>query len=250
MTPRILSWISVTAVLWTATAVAQQNVSIQLPTFNFTTVQTTVSVPDGGTGLLGGVMRGSEGSVERGVPLLDKLPYVNRLFKNRGIGREFNTSNMTVIPRIIIQEEEEFLQTGVSADMLSDQTAAYGRPAGAALATARRSPADLDLARKAAFLSNNLARRADAEPALIREPKVPSVEDIRRQNQLAKSERKSEAAEYFAKGTRAEAEGKPGVAKVFYQMAARRAEGDLQQQIAARLLVLQGSKDGTRLAGQ
>ena len=101
--------------LCAASAAAQQ--TVQLPTFNFTTVQTTVSVPDGGTGLLGGIGRASEGSVERGVPLLSKMPYLDRLFKNRGIGREFGTSNMTVIPRIIIQEEEELRQTGVSADM-------------------------------------------------------------------------------------------------------------------------------------
>ena len=36
-----------------------------------------------------------------------KLPYINRLFKNVGIGRETNSLMMMVTPRIIIQEEEE-----------------------------------------------------------------------------------------------------------------------------------------------
>ena len=86
--------------------------TVQLPTFSFTTVTTTVSVPDGGTVLLGGIKRLSEGRTERGVPLLGKLPYINRLFKNVGIGRTTQSLMMMVTPRIIIQEEEEELQVG------------------------------------------------------------------------------------------------------------------------------------------
>lgn len=81
--------------------------TVQLPTFSFVTVTTTVSVPDGGTVLLGGIKRLSEGRNEFGVPMLNKLPYINRLFKNVGIGRETQSLMMMVTPRIIIQEEEE-----------------------------------------------------------------------------------------------------------------------------------------------
>lgn len=81
--------------------------TVQLPTFSFVTVTTTVSVPDGGTVLLGGVKRLSEGRNEFGVPLLSQIPYINRLFKNVGIGRETQSLMMMVTPRIIIQEEEE-----------------------------------------------------------------------------------------------------------------------------------------------
>ncbi|MDP7015807.1 MAG: general secretion pathway protein GspD [Pirellulaceae bacterium] len=81
--------------------------TVQLPTFAFTTVSTTVSVPDGGTVLLGGIKRLREGRTERGVPMLSKLPYISRLFKNVGIGRETQTLMLMVTPRIIIQEEEE-----------------------------------------------------------------------------------------------------------------------------------------------
>jgi general secretion pathway protein D len=84
-----------------------EGTSVQLPTFSFVTVTTTVSVPDGGTVLLGGVKRLSEGRVEEGVPIMNKLPYINRLFKNVGIGRETSSLMMMVTPRIIIQEEEE-----------------------------------------------------------------------------------------------------------------------------------------------
>jgi general secretion pathway protein D len=81
--------------------------TVQLPSFSYVTVTTTVSVPDGGTVLLGGIKRLSEGRNEFGVPLLNKLPYINRLFKNVGIGRETQSLMMMVTPRIIIQEEEE-----------------------------------------------------------------------------------------------------------------------------------------------
>ena len=86
---------------------ASEGTTVQLPTLAFTTVTTTVSVPDGGTILLGGIKRMAEGRTERGVPLMSKLPYINRLFRNVGIGREARSLMMMVTPRIIIQEEEE-----------------------------------------------------------------------------------------------------------------------------------------------
>jgi general secretion pathway protein D len=82
-------------------------VTVQLPSYSFVSVTTTVSVPDGGTVLLGGIKRLSEGRSEYGVPILDKIPYLNRLFKNVGVGRETQSLMMMVTPRIIIQEEEE-----------------------------------------------------------------------------------------------------------------------------------------------
>ena len=81
--------------------------TIQLPEFIFTTVTTTVSVPDGGTVLLGGIKRLNEARNEFGVPILSKVPYINRLFKNVGLGRTTRSIMLMVTPRIIIQEEEE-----------------------------------------------------------------------------------------------------------------------------------------------
>ncbi|QGJ70398.1 General secretion pathway protein GspD [Planctomycetales bacterium 10988] len=91
---------------------SRSGTTVQLPTFSFVTVTTTVSVPDGGTVLLGGIKRLNEGRNEYGVPILNKLPYVNRLFSNVGIGRETQSLMMMVTPRIIIQEEEERLLLG------------------------------------------------------------------------------------------------------------------------------------------
>ena len=86
--------------------------TIQLPTRNIQTVQTTVSVPDGGTILLGGLKQHAEGRNEFGTPVLSKLPYLNRLFKNSASARFSNSLMLLVTPRIIIQaEEEEMLGT-------------------------------------------------------------------------------------------------------------------------------------------
>lgn len=84
-----------------------EGTTVQLPTFAFTSVITTVSVPDGGTVLLGGIKRLREGRNERGIPLASKIPYISRLFRNVGIGRDAQSLMMMVTPRIIIQEEEE-----------------------------------------------------------------------------------------------------------------------------------------------
>jgi type II secretory pathway component GspD/PulD (secretin) len=83
---------------------------IQQPAFNTITANTTVNVPDGGTVLLGGLKRLSEGRNEFGPPILSKIPYLNRLFKNVGYGREAESLMIMVTPRIIINEEEEARQ--------------------------------------------------------------------------------------------------------------------------------------------
>jgi type II secretory pathway component GspD/PulD (secretin) len=87
---------------------------LQQPKFSLIHVETTVSVPDGGTVLLGGLKTLSEGRSEFGPPILSKIPYVNRLFKNVGYGREAQSLMIMVTPRIIINEEEELRQTGLA----------------------------------------------------------------------------------------------------------------------------------------
>lgn len=91
----------------TTQAASSEGTTVQLPSFAIFSVATTVSVPDGGTVLLGGIKRLSEGRNEFGVPLLSKIPYVNRLFTNTSTGRETQSLMMMVTPRIIILEEEE-----------------------------------------------------------------------------------------------------------------------------------------------
>ena len=70
-----------------------------------------MAVPDGGTVVLGGLKTLAEGRSEFGPPVLSQIPYINRLFKNVGIGRETRHVMLMVTPRIIINSEEEIFQT-------------------------------------------------------------------------------------------------------------------------------------------
>jgi hypothetical protein len=89
--------------------------TLQQPIIETINVTTTVSVPDGGTVLLGGIKRLKEGRNMTGVPILNKIPYISRLFKNSGVGRETESLMLMVTPRIIIFEEEEEL-LGIELD--------------------------------------------------------------------------------------------------------------------------------------
>jgi len=80
---------------------------VQLPIVTVTRVQTTVTVPDQGTVLLGGQRLVGESEVETGVPVLSKLPILNRFFSNRLDVKEEATLLILLKPTIMIQNEEE-----------------------------------------------------------------------------------------------------------------------------------------------
>lgn len=86
-------------------AAAQQ--FIQLPTVTVTRVQTTVNVPDQGTVLLGGQRLVTEFEVESGVPVLSKMPIINRFFTNRLQSKEEQTLLILIKPTVLIQSEQE-----------------------------------------------------------------------------------------------------------------------------------------------
>ena len=89
---------------------------LTLPVFSSLSVQTTVVVPDGGTVVMGGLKYMTEGRNEFGPPVLSKIPYLNRLFKNVAYGREGRSILIMVTPRVIINREEQERQTGVRED--------------------------------------------------------------------------------------------------------------------------------------
>ena len=80
---------------------------IQLPQLEGTQIATTVSVPDKGTALLGGQRKVAEFEIEVGVPVLSKVPWLNRLFTNRASEKIELTTILLVRPEIIIQQENE-----------------------------------------------------------------------------------------------------------------------------------------------
>ena len=91
----------------------------QPPTFTtrpertFVGVQSSVLVPDGGEALVASYSSRSEGRNEFGVPVLGKVPYLDRGFRNLGAGTSIRRTTVSVRARVIILAEEEERQTGV-----------------------------------------------------------------------------------------------------------------------------------------
>ena len=101
-------------------AVPLPNAPLQVITVNpqgiqLTIIQTTVNVPDGGTVLLGGFKFLAEERTEYGPPILSKIPYLSRLFRNVGWSRDGSTLLYLVTARIIMVEEEENIFLGIQA---------------------------------------------------------------------------------------------------------------------------------------
>ena len=95
---------------------------VEAPEVEITQVETTVSVPDKGTLMLGGQRLVGETDVEAGVPVLSKIPIIQRIFTNRSSVKDERTLLILVKPTIIIQSEmEEDLFPG-----LQQSPAAYG----------------------------------------------------------------------------------------------------------------------------
>lgn len=211
--------------------------TVQQPTFNFTTVGTTVTAPDGGTMSLGGVSRASSGRNSSGVPILGKLPFAGRAFGNRSIGNDVSAGGMSVTPRIIILEEEE-AKLGLPTDSSGAPIGVAGahRDGGIPYRLPARELSEADL--RAAQLSQHISRSMDLPAEEVQAQVGPSPEEIRRRNELAAEARDAEAVKFFEKAKEAEVAGKMNVAKIYYNMAARRATGEFKSEVQAKLNAL------------
>ena len=195
--------------VWSGIAAAQNNAptTVQLPTFSFFTVQTTVSVPDSGGSYLGGISRSYNSSTSRGLPFWSKTPWFSPLGRSRGIASGASAGGMSVHATIIDHEE-------LSAAVLSE-------------AAARRAPpSEAEL--KAGALSRRTGERAPEG----------SVAAIRAAQAVEQAAGDQQAAELIAKAQEMEAANKPGQAKIYYRMASRHASAELKQTIAQRLAAL------------
>jgi type II secretory pathway component GspD/PulD (secretin) len=80
---------------------------IELATRNSQQIRTTVSVPDGGTLLIGGLKLSGERDVDAGVPILSRIPVLKRAFSNTSNVKDDQVLLILIKPTIIIQEEAE-----------------------------------------------------------------------------------------------------------------------------------------------
>lgn len=82
---------------------------VQLPTLSAQQVKTTVSVPDGGTLLIGGQKLSAETEIEAGVPILSKIPILKRAYSSRTMVKDEQTLLILIKPTIFIMPEQEAL---------------------------------------------------------------------------------------------------------------------------------------------
>src|SRR5262245_40157910 len=92
---------------------AARPVFVVVPLSTTIRLQTSVTVPDGGSVILGRYDRVSEGRTEFGAPVLGRVPYAGRGVRNVGSGRETVSGRVSASVRIIDLREEEYRQTGV-----------------------------------------------------------------------------------------------------------------------------------------
>jgi hypothetical protein len=172
--------------------------TVQLPQFQFTTATTTVLVPDRGEVLLGGINRATEGRSQFGVPILGKVPVLGRPFNNVGIGSSRSSGTLSV--RAYIHDFEAM------DEALLAQAAA--RRGGASVAASSLQP-----------------------PASSLQP-VLGIAEIERQRAAAEDAERFDIGNLVAKARQAEADGKPGVARIFYGMVAKNTKDPAQRAMA------------------
>lgn len=192
-------------------ASAQPPTTVQLPTFSFFTVNTSVSVPDSGGTYLGGLLRGRDSSSTRGIGLL----------ANRGIGSERSAGGMSV--RAWIHDFRKL------DDALLAEAAGKGR---------ETDPAAL----KGAALAGSLETGSGSPGS---EGAPLSLAEIRRQNDQRDAAKQEEALAYFTKAEEYRTAGKMGLAKLNYQRAAARDAGKVKEAALKRISQLQSPPAAT-----
>lgn len=81
-------------------------VAIQTPQLSLQRIRTTVTVPDGGSFVIGGLRKMSETQVDSGIPILSDLPLIGPLFSRRGKSVIREDIIIVVSAHIIDLEEE------------------------------------------------------------------------------------------------------------------------------------------------
>lgn len=83
------------------------NLEVELPVLSVTKIKTTLTIPDGGTVLVGGLKRTILQDQRVGIPILSRLPFLDLLFGRKGTARL--TSNLFVLinAKITVIRDEE-----------------------------------------------------------------------------------------------------------------------------------------------
>lgn len=87
-------------------------IAIQTPQLSLQRIRTTVTVPDGGSFVIGGLRQMEETQVDSGIPLISDLPLIGSLFTRKGKSVVRQDIIIVVSARIIDLEEEEDYRYG------------------------------------------------------------------------------------------------------------------------------------------
>lgn len=87
--------------------VGETTLTIKLPEVTLSQVSVTVSVPDKGTLLIGGLGSINKDNLTTGIPILSKIPILKTLFSRNQKNNEKRTMLILLKPTIIIREEQE-----------------------------------------------------------------------------------------------------------------------------------------------
>lgn len=99
------------------------------PAINTQSMQTRVTVPDGGTTVVGGVLFDDERESQDRTPGLWKIPVLGNLFKRKGITRNTNEILFFITPRVVRPEGDNRPgQSGVKTNQTILQPVPLGNP--------------------------------------------------------------------------------------------------------------------------
>lgn len=100
ITPQITDLGTVVLEVLAENSSAPQVVGATAPSINTQKMQTQVTVPDGGTTVVGGVLFDDERESQDRTPGLSKIPLLGNLFKRKGISKSTNEILFFITPRI------------------------------------------------------------------------------------------------------------------------------------------------------
>ncbi len=92
---------------FTTTLGVGQPISIQLPSVTRQSVRTTVTIPDGGTILLGGMSLAAKQNMQSGVPILKDIPIISFLFSRKGTFTQNERVVILLRTKIMLVQEHE-----------------------------------------------------------------------------------------------------------------------------------------------
>ncbi len=203
--------------LWLLSVSGAAGQAVQLPSFQWFSVNTAVLAPDRGGADLAGVRRSSHGASRYGTPGVGKLPGLGRLLGNRALGSSAGETGVSVHVTVI---DHEALDRAVLEQAKRQRNS-------------RSNVSPQTVSPQVAELSQRLS--SSARSAASESGDLQSVAEIRRQRAQRTEAQHQEALRLAAQGKQAAEKGSVGAARIFYQMAYRRADVALQQKIAQQL---------------